>query len=261
MAHVYVDPTVEYSQDSATYAGQVTHTKVVYASGAGGYTVSSFATLLRTVTDAGVGSETADYLVTKLRNGSGNGYGTHTVVAAKASLRRGNGSGTGDSTATKQTSQFRTVSSSGSGGSVATRVRITFGDGTGAGTSSEGVVDLYNAIRSALAGGGATTNDLAETLRTAIGFGYSSGHGTRLIQSRAELFRVSVVSSSGGQSAQGARTAVSSGASQAEGRSFGVFWLNGGQPWEAVIKTRPMSMERAGSRTFRRGVNYSVRLR
>ena len=114
--------------------------------------------------------------------------------------------------------------------------------------------------RQASATGGATAGDTAIGLRTTFSSGSSAGVSDYLIESSATLLRQSSASGSGASSVTQLRTAVVSAVASGGGDSYGVFWNNLGSYWNAVVKTRPLQMERPDKSPFRRGTNYSVRV-
>ena len=89
---------------------------------------------------------------------------------------------------------------------------------TGSGTSSEGVVDLYTGIRSAIGSGGATTSDTAVGLRTVLRTATGSGVGdvTGVASAVAHL-RALTGSGTGSSSVTQLRTTFATGSSSGSG--------------------------------------------
>jgi hypothetical protein len=94
-------------------------------------------------------------------------------------------------------------------------------------------------------------------LRTTFASGVSPAASSVLVVSFATLFRSASSGPSSSESAQGVRTTFAAGDADGSSGNLHVFWRNLGQPWEAVVRMKPVHVRVP----FRKGVNYSVRLR
>jgi hypothetical protein len=132
---------------------------------------------------------------------------------------------------------------------------------SGSGTSGSVFDAILGAYRTASGFGGATAGDQASTLRETFASLAGSGSGASAAERLRETFNITVSAGLSSDDADTLRETFQSSMSSGQGDAPTVLWVNRGQVWNAVIKTRPMEFERSGASPFKRGTNYSVRVR
>jgi hypothetical protein len=170
------------------------------------------------------------------------GYNASNIsyLGAETFTRTADGAGVGTETATQVRTTFATGIASGEGAAFATGLRTVLVYASGSGVSSEGVVDLYQGIRSATGGGGATAGDTAVGLRTTFSVASTSGAGASTVVFSRVALRQGVGTGLGSGFAVKRVTAIRDGyASAMIGHNYQALWRNGGKVLDLQVILPP----------------------
>jgi hypothetical protein len=236
----YASPSISYGDGSTGYNGSVTVEVVASGSGVGGSLSSGVRTVLRTADGVGAGTSVAGFVRSVSVSGVSVGSSSSAVTALRTAVVVAGSAGAGSGTATRLRETFQTTQSSGTSGSLFDAI--------------------LGALRAASGVGGATAGDQAVLLRETFGGSSDAGAGSSVSTRLRTVFGITVSVGVSSSESLFVRETFNGSQDDVVGWSYGVFWLNEGTNWEAVVKTRPRNMEQNGHPPFRRKVNYSMRV-
>ena len=236
----YASPSISYGGGATGYNGSVTVEAAGAGSGLGSSGAVGVRTVLRTATGVGAGTSVAGFVRTVPVGAVSAGSGTSTVGTLRTAVAA--------------------TSSAGAGSQAAVRLRETFQTTQSSGTSGSTFDAILGALRAASGVGGATAGDQAVSLRETFGGSSDAGAGSSVSTRLRTVLGITVSVGVSSSESLFVRETFNESRDDVVGWSYGVFWLNEGTNWEAVVKTRPRHMEQNGHPPFRRKVNYSMRV-